>query len=169
MFGSEYFFETAKLEILPDDPSANTAGRIWFNLRTKEFKYSILDNNNKIVTKVLPTEIVLLNLLQDLSAGTSSGGNVTITQQVTDNATVVPSSKAVYDELIKTKYKKFNLTTMSLEYTLNHNLNSQYLHVYVFDQNNINVYPKVTILNNNSIKITFTEAINANVTVVAYT
>jgi len=114
MYGSQYFFENSKLETLLEDPVVKSPGRIWFNLKAKEFKCSIFEND-KIVIKAIPLNIVVFLLLQDLTNNPSILNPIeNITQTIVNDATLVPSSKAVYEVMNKIKHKTFVIDGLSL-------------------------------------------------------
>ncbi len=166
MYGSEYFFENSKLEVVTEDPRPQSPGRVWFNLQSKLFKCSIFENN-KIVIKTIPNNIVLFLLLQDIASGELSTID-NITQIIENNANLVPSSKAVYDALNKLKYKTLILDGLSLQYNLNHGLNSMNLQIFVYDNFNTSVYPNININSHNTIEVTFTEFASGKVNIVAF-
>jgi hypothetical protein len=167
MYGSEYFFENSKLEVVvSDDPIPQTPGRVWFNLKTKVFKCSIFENN-KLIIKTIPNNIVLFLLLNDLSSGEFSTID-NITQTIINDANVVPSSKAVYNALNKIRYKTITLDGSQLSYNISHGLNSTNLQIFVYDDNKTSVYPNININSTDTIEVTFTEFTSGTVNIVAF-
>lgn len=168
MYGSQYFFENSKLETVNVDPEVQTPGRIWFNLQTKEFKCSIFENS-KVMIKVIPLNIVVFLLLQDLMSNSNILNPIeNITQEIVNDSTLVPSSKAVYEVINRIKFKTFVLDGNSLTYQLTHNLNSTNLQVVVSDNNNTSVYPNIQMLNVNIVELSFTELTSGKVNIISY-
>ncbi len=166
MYGSEYFFENSKLEVVIEDPIPQSSGRVWFNLKTKVFKCSIFENN-KLVVKTIPNNIVLFLLLQDISSGELSSID-NITQVIEDNANLVPSSKAVYNALNRIRFKTIILDGLQLQYNIFHGLNSTNLQIFVYDNLKNSIYPNINISSNTNIEITFTELTSGVINIVAY-